>query len=630
MIKQFLIASFLLSSLFSWAQDYSAFGIPDSLKQNANSVKREENITLEIIDQDRARYNVHQVYTILNRDGAENLYFRVYTNKIVSLGEVEVKVYDAIGAPLRRYRKKDLVKQAYMTNLIDDGMYQYISIIPDSYPLTVEYNYEMLYATTYFVPDYDLNTQEESLQHSTLTVKVNPEVGLRFKNQQIDIKPVIGTEGKYQVYTWTVNAIPAMKKETGTARQSTRSRKVMLAVNKFRMYNTYGDMSSWKGHGQWAYDLGIGNEILAPERVEFFKTMVSNLHTDSEKVKAVYDYLQKNFRYVSIQLGIGGYKPFPAKFTDDKKYGDCKGLSFYTHAVLKSLGIKSHLALINAGYNNDPVDESFSSSGFNHMILCVVPKPKDTIWLECTSNTADFGILGSFTENRNALLLTETGGVLIKTPTSQSSSNMQSSMTQIELKADGSGKTHTQFVTKGDYREQFDRVLNDKKDDQKIFITRDLGFKQPDEFLMAKNNAARQNETSLDLSIEKIPQFTAGSKMFLNRRMYSFQIPVLPKVENRNEDYFFESPYQKSDSTVYKLPEGYTIDALPEKMEKDCGYASYLSKSWFDQDKKEVISVTRLILNVNRIPAAGYSSMKQFFDQILSDEKQKIVIRKVL
>ena len=271
MIKQFLIASFLLASLFSWAQDYSAFGIPDSLKQNANSVKREENITLEIIDQDRARYNVHQVYTILNRDGAENLYFRVYTNKIVSLGEVEVKVYDAIGAPLRRYRKKDLVKQAYMTNLIDDGMYQYISIIPDSYPLTVEYNYEMLYATTYFVPDYDLNTQEESLQHSTLTVKVNPEVGLRFKNQQIDIKPVIGTEGKYQVYTWTVNAIPAMKKETGTARQSTRSRKVMLAVNKFRMYNTYGDMSSWKGHGQWAYDLGIGNEILAPERVEFFQ-----------------------------------------------------------------------------------------------------------------------------------------------------------------------------------------------------------------------------------------------------------------------------------------------------------------------------------------------------------------------
>ena len=68
-------------------------------------------------------------------------------------------------------------------------------------------------------------------------------------------------------------------------------------------------------------------------------------------------------------------------------------------AALKAVGIKSYIALINAKYNSEPVDPSFPENGFDHVILCI-PQPKDSIWLECTSNTTDFGVLGSFTENR--------------------------------------------------------------------------------------------------------------------------------------------------------------------------------------------------------------------------------------
>jgi hypothetical protein len=56
--------------------------------------------------------------------------------------------------------------------------------------------------------------------------------------------------------------------------------------------------------------------VLAEDRKTFFKELVKNAVSDSEKTKIIYNYLQKNFRCVSIQLGIGGFKPFPALFTD--------------------------------------------------------------------------------------------------------------------------------------------------------------------------------------------------------------------------------------------------------------------------------------------------------------------------
>src|SRR6185312_13501516 len=150
------------------------------------------------------------------------------------------------------------------------------------------------------------------------------------------------------------------------------------------------------------------------------------------KARFLYNYLQKNVRYVSVQLGIGGYKPFPASFVDEKKYGDCKALSNYMLTLLKTVGIPSYCAVINAGTNAEPADPDFVNDPFNHIILCV-PFKNDTTWLECTSATSPFGKLGSFTENRKALLVTEDGGKLVNTPRSTMQDNQFNSAVHLVL-----------------------------------------------------------------------------------------------------------------------------------------------------------------------------------------------------
>jgi hypothetical protein len=296
-------------------------------------------------------------------------------------------------------------------------------------------------------------------------------------------------------------------------------------------------------------------------------------------------------------------------------------------SALKTIGIKSYVALINAQYNQEPVDREFPCNRFNHAILCV-PLVKDSIWLECTSNTADFAILGSFTENRNALLLTENGGVLVATPSSKSSNNTLFSTTSITLEEDGSGRTNTSLCSKGEFKEFMNEVVTAKKDDQKMMIVKMLGFKQPDDFLVIKKSQAEELNVDIELTIEKIPQFNAGSKMFLNPRVYSLWRLILPKSDGRLQDYYFRSPFIRTDTTIYNLPENYIPEAIPLPDKFNCDYATYATNYSYVKEKNQLLSIARLELNQNRIPAAKYGDIKKFFDKVLTDDTRKIVIKK--
>src|SRR3569833_4684152 len=87
-------------------------------------------------------------------------------------------------------------------------------------------------------------------------------------------------------------------------------------------------MSSWKRFGDWIYTLN-SDITLSPARTGEIRKMTDSIKNDKDKARFLYNYLQQSMRYVGIQMGIGGYKPFAASFVDDKKYGDCFAFSFF-------------------------------------------------------------------------------------------------------------------------------------------------------------------------------------------------------------------------------------------------------------------------------------------------------------
>ena len=117
--------------------------------------------------------------------------------------------------------------------------------------------------------------------------------------------------------------------------------------------------------------------------------------------------------------------------------------------------------------------------------------------------------------------------------------------------------------------------------------------------------------------------------MFLNPRVYSIWRTVLPKAENRKQDYYFNAPFIRTDTTVYNLPESYTAESVPPAVELKCDYAIFSSSYTYVKEKNQLISVARLELQQYIIPSGKYADVKKFFDTVLSEDNRKLVIKKI-
>src|SRR5690606_19691165 len=108
-----------------------------------------------------------------------------------------------------------------------------------------------------------------------------------------------------------------------------------------------------------------------------------------EKAKKIYEFMQAKTRYISVQIGIGGYQPYSAEEVDRLGYGDCKGLTNYMQSLLRVAGIESYYSIVYAGAFKRDIIPDFTSMQGNHVILCL-PFKNDTTWLECTDKFSPF------------------------------------------------------------------------------------------------------------------------------------------------------------------------------------------------------------------------------------------------
>jgi len=110
--------------------------------------------------------------------------------------------------------------------------------------------------------------------------------------------------------------------------------------------------------------------------------------------------------------------------------------------------------------------------------------------------------------------------------------------------------------------------------------------------------------------------------------MYKFWDKALPKTENRTTDYYFGFPQVQSDTTIYKLPEGYIVETLPKSAHIEYPLGVYESDYKFDSDKKELITTCRILIKQHTIPAALYQDAAKFFSDIIKEQQQKVVVKK--
>jgi transglutaminase-like putative cysteine protease len=110
---------------------------------------------------------------------------------------------------------------------------------------------------------------------------------------------------------------------------------VLFAPAAFEIQGYKGEMNSWQEFGKFQYILNSKRDELPANIIQQVNELTAGASDNAEKVKLLYAFLQKNTRYISVQLGLGGWQPIEASRVAQTGYGDCKALTNYMHSLLK-------------------------------------------------------------------------------------------------------------------------------------------------------------------------------------------------------------------------------------------------------------------------------------------------------
>lgn len=611
--------------------DYAIANIPKELMKNAHAVKRTEEVLFEITEGNRATYRRKVAFTILDEQGDAWSYFGESYDKLQSIESFEGTLFDANGKKIRSLKKADIkdVSGHDEGSLADDNRVKWHSFFYKVYPYTVEYEIEVRYKGTMFMPNWiPLEKPLLSTQYSRLTV-ISPVLNpLRYKMFNYKGEPVITQNKNNKIHVWEVKDLPALTDEYASPSWRKITTSVFLATERFVLEDYQGSNASWKDFGKFVYDLKKDRDVLPDDVKQKVHQLTDGITYDKEKIRKLYEYMQQNTRYISIQLGVGGWQPFDAKYVGTRKYGDCKALSNFMFSLLKEAGIRSVYTVIRAGDDNDYLLADLPSSQFNHVIL-FVPGEKDTTWLECTSQTKAAGYLGSGTEDRYAVAVDENGGSLVRTPKYGLKENLQLRKINADLDEEATLKLRARTRYFALQQDAINNLINNlSKDKVKESLHEQLDFATYDigNFEYKENKSSLPSiEESLNITVSNYATVT-GKRLFINPNIMTRTHRKLSAGEERKYDIELGWEYRDVDTVEINLPSGYSTESMPADVSISSKFGKYNCSVKLQGN--QLVYYRSMEHYSGRFPARDYADLVKFYETIYKADRNKVVLVK--
>jgi len=403
---------------------------------------------------------------------------------------------------------------------------------------------------------------------------------------------------------------------------------VRIALNDFSLVGVEGSADNWLEFGQWQYDHLLSEEHeISAKTLEDISGLTKDLNDEIEKARVIYQYVQDKTRYISVQLGIGGWVPMAAKEVDELGYGDCKALTNYTRALLKSQDIDSYYTVVFAGEQSKDIDPEFASMQGNHVILNIPRKDQEDIWLECTSQTMPFNYLGDFTDNRNVLLMTPEGGQIVKTKKYSINENLNETNSEIELKSNGDFSGVFERKNEGVMYGNIYGIKDITEKNQKNYYKKQFWkLKNLEIGKISFENDKRGQKFTERIEIKGTNfGITAGNKILVPLNIYNLPVENTPRYTPRKLPLKILRGKTFIDHSKIIIPEGYKIETIPDPFltENEFGSFQFVPEA---NSNNELIITRTYILKDGIWEKGFYENFKKFMNEINSGNNQKAVI----
>ncbi|HKK40778.1 MAG TPA: DUF3857 domain-containing protein [Bacteroidales bacterium] len=630
MVTRIFLVILALLPLTAASGQYQVSSIPDSLTINAHSVIREYIVEMELQSVNKGLKKIRKAITILDKQGEDQAILLEQYDKDSHINIKQVVLYNKDGKKIKTIKQSEIIDAPAFSSyeLFSDDRLKAFRPDQAEYPYTVEYIYEVTLNNLISYGKWSpLQYYNMSIQHASFILTYPPDIQIHKKEFMIHEL----SEGPFfnkKQCTWEIKNMPAVETEPFDAGLSARTPAVYLMPERL-IYDKYtGWADNWEDYGKWIYELFKGRDEIPEAEKAKVLSLVSGIPDTTDRIKALYSYMQNNTRYVAVTMGIGGFQPFDAATVYNTGYGDCKALSNYMYSLLKVIGVRSYPALVSAGDIRTPIYHDFPNfHQFNHVILCV-PRGKDTTWLECTNQQIPFGFLGDFTDDRDVLLITENGGVFAHTCKYDKDKNRRSSFTELTITPSGSShiSSHTHFM--GLWYNNLERFLTMNHDEQKKWIY---------------SNTSLPSLKILDFSIksdkEKIPSAelretmespnycsSAGQYMIIPVNRINVRDPVQKMLRKRNSKILIKRSFSDCDTLLFHLPDNFIIESLPEGISVNTEFGHY--SLIITGKTNEIVCIRNLYLKEGHYKPESYSAFYAFTEAVSKADNTKIMLKK--
>ena len=624
---------FLIIPFYHYSQDInlSSLSIPKELTENANSVVRNQKIEIEIPSQKLMIIKKEKTITVLNSKGINNIDAVEYYDKSTKVKSIEAIVYDSFGKEIKKIKRKDFIDQSVADgfSVYNDDRKLFLDYTPIQYPFTIVYSSEIETLNTAFIPKwFPIDDYYESVQESSITIKYSSDLGFKYKERNFKNFNIKRNEYPNSINFHTEN-LKAIKYEDYSPAFNKINPSVLFGLNSFFLSGIEGKADSWEEFGKWRYkSLLSDNEEVSIETREAIKKMVENIDSPIEKAKKIYEYVQNKTRYVSIQVGIGGWKPMLATDVDRLGYGDCKALTNYTRVLLKSVGVESFYTVVYGDRRIENFEQDFVSMQGNHIILAIPENNKYT-YLECTSQTSPFGFNGDFTDDRFALIVKPNGGEIIKTSEYSEKDNIKTINGYYEISDNGAISGKIKITSNG--LQYNNEVVKERLNRDDLIATYNNDFPTINnlkikETKFSNNKAKLEFVENIDFSAINYAQ-NSNNKLIFAINATNNNVNVPKKYKTREFPFEIQRGYTDEDVVEVILPSGYTIEAMPNGIELDSEFGSY-KIDFKIVDSSKILCTRKYIIKKGYYESEKYEAFRKFMETVARSDNSKIVLTK--
>ena len=472
--------------------------------------------------------------------------------------------------------------------------------------------------------------------------------GWEYKAWWLNAAETAPTKQANNAWEWTLRDVKALESEESMP--PLRGVSGQMILNVLAPAGTAGAqaLTDWKAIGNWYGGLQRSRIDPSPAIQQKVAELTAGSGTTLEKMQALAAYVQRQVRYVAIELGIGGWQPHPAPEIFEHRYGDCKDKVTLLRAMLQGVGVESYPVAINTERGAVTPAMPADMHAFNHMIVAIrLPEAISSPALVTVLNppglgrllifdpTDDLTPLGRLRGDLQAnygLLITGEGGQLLEMPALPPSSSGIRRSAQLALDPHGTLAGQVRDVRVGDAANGLRSALRSAQ--QAADRIRPVETLLSHAFTTFRlTRASVTNLNVLDQPVEFDYSFvaeryakTAGNLLLVRPRVLGSKTSdLLETKEPRQQPVVFEGLGEDTDQMEITLPQGFVVDDLPPAVDVDYSFASYHSKT---EAGGGVLRYTRTFeIKELSVPLARLNELKTLYRVIAGDERNTAVLK---